>query len=801
MKKQIILLVLILTTAIAAQNYRKVKIFVDSPKQFVELNKAGLELDHAYFDKTDLSYTVFLNENQFNQLKNSNYSYKVLIDNWKEYYKNRPQTSVQKLDEMKKLSKEKYNVKGFDYGSMGGFLTLEEVYSKLSEMKSLYSNIITDTISIGKTYEGRDIYMVKISDNPDVDEDEPEVLYDALTHAREPQGMMTVIYFMYYLLENYEIDPEVTYLVNNRELYFIPVFNVDGYLYNQSTDPNGGGMWRKNRRVNSDGSRGVDLNRNFGYQWGYDNDGSSPNPSSETYRGESAFSEPETQALRDFVESRNFKNAINYHTYSNLLIFPWGYIPEETPDSLIYRQFGRDMTAQNHYTWGISDDIIYGVNGDSDDWMYGEQTTKNKILSMTPEVGSGADGFWPDKERIYPLAMENVQMNLYLAWAAGDFAGMNNYSFSQSTFLPGDTISLSFEIKNKGLDAAKDLSFYVTPINSDKLTLTDSLVHVDSISSQQTFQLNDKFSMIIGDNAEAGDYLQFVFVSALPNVVMSIDTIGFYIGNTFSIFSDSCNLVADNWIAESNKSIKWSETTEDYYSANTSFTDSKNRNYYSDTDSKLTLKNNIDLTGVSSAILTFMTKYDIESGWDYGQVLISTDKGTTWTPAEGILSKSGSGNFQPAGEPVYDGNSQGWKREFIDLSQFLGNAIKIRFQFKSDEYVQGDGWYIDDISIFYYVLTDNKDDYAGVKEYLLYDNYPNPFNPSTKIKFDLKQSGFVNLTVYDALGRKVSTLVNKPMLKGTHSVNFDGKDLSSGIYFYKLSINDFVMTKKMILMK
>ncbi|RMD51186.1 MAG: T9SS C-terminal target domain-containing protein, partial [Ignavibacteria bacterium] len=78
---------------------------------------------------------------------------------------------------------------------------------------------------------------------------------------------------------------------------------------------------------------------------------------------------------------------------------------------------------------------------------------------------------------------------------------------------------------------------------------------------------------------------------------------------------------------------------------------------------------------------------------------------------------------------------------------------------------------------------------------------PNPFNPSTKIKFDLKQSGFVNLTVYDALGRKVSTLVNKPMLKGTHSVNFEGKDLSSGIYFYKLSINDFVMTKKMILMK
>jgi murein tripeptide amidase MpaA len=97
------------------------------------------------------------------------------------------------------------------------------------------------------------------------------------------------MYYMWYLLENYGTDPEATYLVDNREMYFVPCFNPDGYEYNRQTDPNGGGMWRKNRR-NNGGSYGVDLNRNFGYMWGYDDLGSSPIPSSETYRGPSAFS-------------------------------------------------------------------------------------------------------------------------------------------------------------------------------------------------------------------------------------------------------------------------------------------------------------------------------------------------------------------------------------------------------------------------------------------------------------------------------------------------------------------------------
>ena len=115
------------------------------------------------------------------------------------------------------------------------------------------------------------------------------------------------------------------FLVDNRELYFIPVINVDGYVYNENTNPNGGGNWRKNRRDNGGGIFGVDPNRNYSFQWGFNNSGSSPTPSSSTYRGTGPFSEPETQAIRDFVNGQDFTMAFNYHSFSNVLIFPYDY--------------------------------------------------------------------------------------------------------------------------------------------------------------------------------------------------------------------------------------------------------------------------------------------------------------------------------------------------------------------------------------------------------------------------------------------------------------------------------------------
>jgi hypothetical protein len=206
--------------------------------------------------------------------------------------------------------------------NMGAYKSLDEINQAVDDMIAAYPDIVSAKVSIGTTLEGRDMWAVKISDNPNVDEDEPELFYSAAIHAREVITPEILLYFMNHLTQQYGIDPEATDLVNNREMWFVLVNNPDGYYYNEVIAPGGGGMWRKNRRNNGDGSFGVDLNRNFGYMWGYDDEGSSPIPSDPTYRGSAAFSEPESQNLRDFIAAHDFVLTIYYHSYSNLIICP-----------------------------------------------------------------------------------------------------------------------------------------------------------------------------------------------------------------------------------------------------------------------------------------------------------------------------------------------------------------------------------------------------------------------------------------------------------------------------------------------
>ena len=166
------------------------------------------------------------------------------------------------------------------------------------------------------------------------------------------------------------------------------------------------------RRDDGGSEFGVDLNRNFGYKWGYDNDGSNPDSTRDNYRGAKPFSEPETKAVRDFCIKHNFLICINYHTYSNLIVPPWEYNLKPSQDSLIFNSLISLANPLNGYHNGI----WYTSNGTADDWMYGETSLKNKIYSVTPEVGSS---FWPTPEEIIPLAEENLYSNLVYAWGPG----------------------------------------------------------------------------------------------------------------------------------------------------------------------------------------------------------------------------------------------------------------------------------------------------------------------------------------------------------------------------------------------
>ncbi|NWG29762.1 MAG: immune inhibitor A, partial [Ignavibacteriaceae bacterium] len=726
---------------------------------------------------------------------NSGLTYEILIDDWKAYYNALPIPTEAEKEFIKMESERNFGVTGFGFGSMGGYYTLAEIEADLDEMFQLFPNLITQKFSIGSSIEGRTIWAVKISDNPNINESEPAVGLDALIHAREPQSMATLMYFMWYLLENYGTDPEATYLVNNREIYCVPCFNPDGYEYNRQTNPNGGGYWRKNRRNNGGGCYGIDLNRNFGYKWGYDNNGSSPDPCAETYRGTAAFSEPESQAIRDFAILKNYGTHFNMHTYGGYILYPWGYINAETPDSLTYREFASLLTSYSGYAFGSGGQLLgYNSNGSVRDWMYGEQTVKNKIYGYTIEIG---DDFWPSQNQIFPIAQQNLRTMIYQSFLAGEYVQLVEANFNKEYFLPSDFIELFPEFKNKGLASAYNLTFELTS-PSQYITVNTGSSSLDSIEARSTSSLITPLSFLISSSAPLEEEISLVITTKTNGDLLSSDTTTIVIGYPVFVFKDTTNNPSSLWTITKTpgSSPQWDSTYKSFYSEPNSYTDSKNGNYINSATVTMTLTNPINISGVLNPRLQYWTRFDIESDYDYGQVKVSTNNGTSWIPLDGNYTQPGV-YPQPPGQPVYDGSISSWVKEEISLANYLSSQFKIQFQLKTDGGITRDGWYLDDIGLFFYTIPTNvSNDEKPVYKFSLEQNYPNPFNPSTVISYQLPVTSNVKLKVYDVLGNEVATLVNEEKPAGSYEIEFNvaqvsRPELSSGIYFYKLSAGEY----------
>jgi len=276
----------------------------------------------------------------------------------------------------------------------------------------------------------------------------------------------------------------------------------------------------------------------------------------------------------------------------------------------------------------------------------------------------------------------------------------------------------------------------------------------------------------------------------------------FFVAQISVAFSDSV-INMNNWTVAGG----WDTTAQKFTSSPYSLTDSPGGNYPINANATLTLNNSISLVGSIDAVLEFQTQWDIETDWDYGQVLISTNDGTSWAPLEGIYTNPGTGSFQPIGEPLYDGLQLSWVKETIDLSNYIGQQIKLRLLLRSDGFVNEDGWYVDDINLIVYeYVPQSTEPIAALEDYSLQQNYPNPFNPSTVIGYQLPVSSDVTLKVYDLLGREITTLLDEYKSAGNYEVIFDShsgnvRNLPSGLYFYQLRVGSFVETRKMLLLK
>ncbi|MEP7013610.1 MAG: M14 family zinc carboxypeptidase [Acidobacteriota bacterium] len=280
---------------------------------------------------------------------------------------------------------------------------------------------IVSLSSVGLAYEGRTLWLVKISDNVGTDEAEPEVLFTHHQHAREHLTVEMGLYTLRMLTDEYGIDTQITNLVDNREIWLVFDANPDGGEFDIATGSYA--SWRKNRQPNAGSSNvGTDLNRNFGYRWGCCG-GSSGSTSSTTYRGPSAFSAPETSAIRDFVDSRVIGGAqqitshIDFHTYGELVMWPYGYTSTDVPadmtqdDHDVFVAMGQAMAATNGYTPQQLFDL-YVTDGTINDWLYGVHRIFTYTFEMYP-VGS-SPGFYPPDEDIPAQTARNRAAVLYL---------------------------------------------------------------------------------------------------------------------------------------------------------------------------------------------------------------------------------------------------------------------------------------------------------------------------------------------------------------------------------------------------
>ena len=342
----------------------------------------------------------------------------------------------------------------------GYYLTYYEMQDTLQALAAAYPTICT-RFSIGLTPQGRSLWCLKISDNVGADEDEPACFFNGATHAREPLGTSCCVAFATKLLSEYGNDSVSTWLIDNREIFVVPVMNPDGYVYNSDS---GGAEsnWRKNRRSPVPPDIGVDLNRNYGYKWGYSIWGSSPRPQDETYRGPSPFSEPETQIIRDFLADYEPRNCMDFHSYGQYNMYPWGYANIRPPDETMLKQVVDTFQANNHYPISLTGQVysaIYPCNGLSADWEYSDTAGKFVTYAFICELG--VDDFWygwVDSGYINSECDLNVPNLYYLTRVAGTyFEGLSvtidDYATGNSNgqLDPGEVSGIWFTVRNRAI--------------------------------------------------------------------------------------------------------------------------------------------------------------------------------------------------------------------------------------------------------------------------------------------------------------------------------------------------------------
>jgi len=791
MKKIVLVSVILLMalSSIAQENFSRVKIYATNT-QLAQIAELGIEIDHGQ-RKKNVWLSTDISSSQINILEQNGYDFDIEIEDVQQFYRERNlNTEIQKEErencggaQTGSTAFDPVTPSNFHLGSMAGFYTYQEFLTELDEMATLYPNLINAKapISTFTTHEGRPVHWVRISDNPTVDENENEVMYSAIHHAREPVSLTQTIFYMWYLLENYDTNPEIKYLLDHTELYFVPMLNPDGYVHNVVNSPGGGGMHRKNKRNVGTSNPGVDLNRNYSYHW--NETGTTPDTNGDTYAGTNAFSEPETQAMKWFCENHEFEFAHNAHSYGNLLLFPLGW--ETAPiaaDHDYFTAFTNHQVKFNGFN-NMKSSGLYPAAGDSDDWMYiDDLATKPKIYAMTPEVGGDADGFWPSQARIVPICKSTVWMNLILAHLPHVYGATTDTEPSQIEALTGD---FHYSIERLGLQDG--------PITVN----IELLVGIQSVGGGNVHTMNlmdvdnGTIAFVLNPSIGFGDEIKYVLKTS-NGLWTRNDTITKTYGTGASVFMDNANTL-DNWTGD------WGTTTQYYYSAGSCITDSPSSDYGNQAETEIVLNDVFTFVDATYAYANFYAKWEIETDFDFVEFMISTDNGSSWSPLCGKYTNEGTNN-QDEGNQLYDGFQTTWVLEEVDLIDYIGmNNIRFKFRLSSDNFSTEAGFSFDDFQIF----TDGVEDIGGIDNIDSegytendFNIYPNPANSKINIYTEGKND-IKTISIYNSLGQ-LMILSNEVSAKTT----FNTSSYENGIYFVKIfTSSNQIITKKFTVLK
>lgn len=420
--------------------------------------------------KPDQYFDVILTQNRLKNLDDANINYEIIIPDVIEY----------------------------DNSVRGNYHTLAQIESMLQNIANNYPSI-TSLYSIGTTYEGRNIWCLEITDNPGVDEGEPGVFFMGLHHAREWPTVEICLYIANQLTSNYGSNSTIADVVDNVRLWLVTCVNPDGYYYCHDL----GNDWRKNRKPYS-GGIGVDLNRNYGGSsngdpwgsWGSAFEGAtSHDASQEVYCGPMPFSEYETQAIQNIILNNEINALITWHTYSELVMWPWGYTPTHAPDYTYLSEIGQQIASRitrqsgsGTYTPQQSC-TLYPTTGDTTDWTYG-YSHYVKGCPTFPYTIEACSSFHPSASYLDQICFENFDGAFYLLQQAD-----NIRDSVTSRVMPPDLDELPVDIDGNYTISWQEKNPQANPLYFQLDELTGLNLITDDVESGYSLWVLDGFDI------------------------------------------------------------------------------------------------------------------------------------------------------------------------------------------------------------------------------------------------------------------------------------------------------------------